>query len=85
MNIVKCNQAHAIFKYNFVVTGKSAFCISNFVPLSLDGCWSNFHLVHKGIYLSGLQNLCHSLNQSDVTLTQPIRCNMTVYVKPIRA
>ena len=68
VNIIKCNQAHAVFKYNFVVTGKSAFCISNFMPLSLDGCWSNFHLVYKffSYHLIGLQNLYHPLNQSDV-------------------
>ena len=52
MNIVKCNQAHTVFKYNFVVLVNLPFvsvilCLS----LSLDGCWSNFHLVYKILFL----------------------------------
>ena len=78
-NVVKCNQAHAVFKYNFVVTGKSAFCNSNFMPLSLDGCWSNFHLVYKILFLP------FDWSTKFISSTQPVRCKMTVYVKPIRA
>ena len=79
MNVVKCNQAHSVFKYNFVVTGKSAVCISNFMPLSLDGCWSNFHLVYKILFLP------FDWSTKFISSTQPIRCKMTIYVKPIRA
>ena len=67
MNIVKCNQAHTVFKYNFVVLVNLPFVsVILYLSISLDGCWSNFHLVYKILFL-------------------PIRCNMTVYVKPIRA
>ena len=79
MNIVKCNQAHAVFKYNFVVTGKSAVCISNFMPLSQDGCWSNFHLVYKILFQP------FDWSTKFISSTQPIRCKMTIYVKPIQA
>ena len=79
VNIIKCNQAHAVFKYNFVVTGKSAVCISNFMPLSQDGCWSNFHLVYKILFLP------FDWSTKFISSTQPIRCKMTIYVKPIRA
>ena len=79
MNIVKCNQAHAVFKYNFVVTGKSAVCISNFMPLCQDGCWSNFHLVYKILFQP------FDWSTKFISSTQPIRCKMTIYVKPIKA